>query len=512
MRYKACTRSDILFLNTLISSNAPGRPSARFEPWRSAPIIVGENKYKDEINRLGTLRFASENLQKLFRFYSDDVVSSVSGSTLKSTKSKKSVINSISEELQKVLWDLPASAYDLNCPPLLDICFGLPVIIRHNVATELSITKGQKGFVYAWHTAKGDFGQDVLDTVFVLLDNPPNNVQIEKLPPNVVPISRRKTSGYVTLPDDTKIHITRNQVDILPGFAMTAHASQGQSLDSNAVDLNTLTDHHAWYTALSRSRYAEKTLILQGFDSTKITGGASGALRREYRELELLDEITKLRFDNVLPSTVCGTTRKLLIESFLQWKGSEHLPSHIHSSIKWSKSDPYVLEQELLPSWTTMDKKNTTGHSSSKISRCSKSGSFHKPTTNTSLITSYFKQKNTDIVRSHRTSSFVELACIPVTTIWSNNSCAFDAVFPILYQGWSENVSLSYGCYSILPSIIENFEKVQSKIVSLTEVRDSYRHSLAHQEKCSRPRAFKDTPQFLGPLNSLKVPNQLQSA
>ncbi|KAJ3817833.1 hypothetical protein F5880DRAFT_1462854, partial [Lentinula raphanica] len=217
---------------------------------------------------------------------------------------------------------------------------GLPVIIRHNVATELSITKGQKGFVYAWHTAQGTFSQQVLETIFILLDNPPNNIHIDGLPLNVVPICRRKSSGYIILPDDSKIHISRNQVDILPGFAMTAHASQGQSLYSNAVDLNTLTDHHAWYTALSRSRMADRTLILQGFDSSKIVGGASGALRREYRELELLDEITLLRFNNDLSKDVCGSTRKLLIETFLQSKGTEHVPSQMHSSIKWTKDDP----------------------------------------------------------------------------------------------------------------------------------------------------------------------------
>jgi hypothetical protein len=33
-------------------------------------------------------------------------------------------------------------------------------------------------------------------------------------------------------------------------------------------------------------------LILQGFDPKVITGGCSGALRQEFRELELLDEIT----------------------------------------------------------------------------------------------------------------------------------------------------------------------------------------------------------------------------
>ncbi|KAJ3820162.1 hypothetical protein F5880DRAFT_1625316 [Lentinula raphanica] len=264
MRYKSCTKSDIQFLNSLISSNLPGHPSAKFSPWRNAPIIVGENKYKDEINRLGTLRFASETKQKLLRFFSDDIVTSSSPS-IKFAKNKKSTINAISEELQKVLWDLPTSAYDLNCPGVLDICLGLPVVIRHNVATELSITKGQKGSIYAWHIGHGTFGQNVLETIFVLLHEPPKDIQIGELPLNVVPISRRKTSGSITLPDDTKITITRNQVDILPGFAMTAHASQGQSLDSNAVDLNTLTDHHAWYTALSRSRSAAKTLILQGF-------------------------------------------------------------------------------------------------------------------------------------------------------------------------------------------------------------------------------------------------------
>ncbi|KAJ3926830.1 MAG: hypothetical protein NXY57DRAFT_904954 [Lentinula lateritia] len=68
---------------------------------------------------------------------------------------------------------------------------------------------------------------------------------------------------------------------------MTAYASQGQGLNPNAIDLNTLNDHHAIYTALSRSRTAASTVILQGFDSRLITGGASGLLRKEYRVLEL---------------------------------------------------------------------------------------------------------------------------------------------------------------------------------------------------------------------------------
>ncbi|KAH7870205.1 uncharacterized protein C8R40DRAFT_1057559, partial [Lentinula edodes] len=284
MRYKACTTDDIRFLNTLVSSPKTGRHYIGARPWRDAPIIVGENKQKDEINRLGCIRFASDTKQQLTDFYSDDCITSKSDSNkLEKTsfkRSKSSKINSISRDLQDILWDLPPSAHEYHAPAVLSICRGMPVIVRHNVATELNVTKGQRGIVYTWHASTGKFGQPVLDVLFVLLTDPPNPVQIEGLPLNVVPLTRRKSSGYLYLPDDSKIYTSRFQVDVLPGFALTAHASQGQSLEPNATDLNTFNDHHAYYTALSRSRSAKNTIILQGFDSKHITGGASGSLRK----------------------------------------------------------------------------------------------------------------------------------------------------------------------------------------------------------------------------------------
>ncbi|KAJ4463367.1 hypothetical protein C8J55DRAFT_411659, partial [Lentinula edodes] len=195
---------------------------------------------------------------------------------------KKQAKPTITKELQQHLWELPTCAHETHAPPVLSLCIGLPVIIRYNIATELSITKGQRGTVYAWHASIGSFGQCILDVLFVLLDNPPTPIHVSALPLNVVPLTRRKTKGTVTLKNDVKISVTRTQIDVLPGFSMTAHASQGQSLIPNATDLNTLGDHHAMYTALSRSRTAASTVILQGFDSRKITGGASGPLRKEY--------------------------------------------------------------------------------------------------------------------------------------------------------------------------------------------------------------------------------------
>lgn len=56
MRYKACTAEDIAFLKTRISSDL--------------------NSQKDEINQLGSERFAAETNQQLRHFFSVDMIPS----------------------------------------------------------------------------------------------------------------------------------------------------------------------------------------------------------------------------------------------------------------------------------------------------------------------------------------------------------------------------------------------------------------------------------------------------
>jgi len=57
--------------------------------------------------------------------------------------------------------------------------------------------------------------------------------------------------------------------------------------------------------------------MLQGFSSKWLVGGASNALHQEFRELELLDEITALCFADKLPNNVGdGDTRIDLIDAY----------------------------------------------------------------------------------------------------------------------------------------------------------------------------------------------------
>jgi hypothetical protein len=87
------------------------------------------------------------------------------------------------------------------------------------------ITKGQEGIVVGWQSYRAEHGKQVLDTLFVELNNPPQLVQIPGLPNNVVPIVKNTQIITCIFPSDLKESVQRQQVSVLPNFAMTAHAS-----------------------------------------------------------------------------------------------------------------------------------------------------------------------------------------------------------------------------------------------------------------------------------------------
>ncbi len=196
-----------------------------------------------------------------------------------------------------------------------------------------------------WQSKIGSRGQQILDTLFVKLKDPPTTVQINNLPENVVPIYPTTNYIQVSLPNDDRYHISRTQVEVLVNFAMTDFASQGKTRLFNIADLNNLSTHQAYYTALSCSATASGTLILQGFNTRKITGGCSGALRQEFQELELLNEIKTAKYTKKLPVTVYGETRNTLIQTFHEWKGIQYVLKYVHSAICWSKKDPLLESQ-----------------------------------------------------------------------------------------------------------------------------------------------------------------------
>ncbi|KIJ43313.1 hypothetical protein M422DRAFT_78177, partial [Sphaerobolus stellatus SS14] len=90
--------------------------------------------------------------------------------------------------------------------------------------------------------------------------------------------------------------IHRNQIEVLPNFAMTDYSSQGRTRPFNVIDLTDCHTHLSYYTCFSRSATVAGTVIM-------------------------LDEITRLRSDGTLHPSVEGELRTSLMVNYRKWRG-----------------------------------------------------------------------------------------------------------------------------------------------------------------------------------------------
>ncbi|PPR07987.1 hypothetical protein CVT24_002699 [Panaeolus cyanescens] len=316
LRFKACTEKDYNLLKSRVPKHNPSL-SLNSEPWKNVSIITARNCDKDLFNSIHAERFANEIGQQLHTFYSEDrlITSTVKGNRV-SYGSK-----SLSRGEQEALWRQPSNTSD-QIPGCLKLCLGMPVMLRYNQATELCITRGQEGRVVGWTSRPiaGHVNRNRLEVLFVELLNPPKTVKVEKLPDNVVPVTFRKDTIDARLPSDRTLHISRNQVPVLPNFGMTDYASQGKGRKINVVDIARSLSFQGVYTALSRGLSLEGTLIVRDFEKHQISGVLDGALRQEFRDLNYLDLITKMWFEGELPSHIIGETRQDTINNYRLWR------------------------------------------------------------------------------------------------------------------------------------------------------------------------------------------------
>lgn len=235
MRYKSCTPEDIAFLRTRIAGKGPNDPKLAQKRFRNVSVITARNAQRDRINELGCEQFAAENAQKLTSFYSIDQWRNPDESRGRKGRPKKPLIdpvrktNVLSPGLQNILWEQPPASSDKHVAAKLTLCVRMPVMLKHNDATECCMTKGAEATVVSWQTSKGPEGQLVLETLFVKLVNPPKTVKLPGLPDDVVPITRHTTATMCFLPNDDQISISREQMLVLLNFAMTDYSSQGRT-------------------------------------------------------------------------------------------------------------------------------------------------------------------------------------------------------------------------------------------------------------------------------------------
>lgn len=412
MRYGACTPDDIEFLRSWVAGKTKDRPKLTDPKFRNVSVITAWNSQKDRINDIGSKRFASDSGQRLITFYSVDSLTSdensQSGKGNRNSRSIKAahVRKGMTKELQEVLWTCPPNS-SAHVASTLSLCIGMPIMIRNNDATELCITKGQEATVVGWISSLGPFGQLVLDTLFLKLVNPPRDIQIENLPKNIIPMTKTTTTVCCRLPNDTMVSIKRLQVLALPNFSMTDYASQGKTREFNVVDLGKAKNCSSYYTCLSRSSDAYGTIIVQGFDSDKITKGIPGYLRQEFRELNMLDEITRLRFENKLPIDVKGHLRNPMIRAYQLWRGNADTSDEWHPALQWKSSETRILPVETDGTWDininaiTIKKNEKSSNEVLAVKQNHVPAMFNRPEKSGSHSV-HFQGENDELARAHQ--------------------------------------------------------------------------------------------------------------
>ncbi|KAJ6464410.1 hypothetical protein C8R45DRAFT_840437 [Mycena sanguinolenta] len=360
-------------------------------------------------------------------------------------------------------------------------CIGLPVIIRHNEATELCITKGQEAIVVGWQSDIGERKKPILDTLFVELVDLPKPIQIPGLPANVVALTARKDSIWCNLPDDSTIQVTRSQIPVLPNFAMTDYSSQGKTRPINVVDLNNCRTHFSFYTALSRGTSSAGTFILQGADYSKITKGINGYLRQEFRELEILNEITRLRYEGLLPPQVHGDNRPELIMAFYASNKNPFELTDVHPALR---SKPGEQPINALP--VLKGKWEMIGDERIK---------YRKAHVKSAVVAPSVGKRPVAEGSGARALKRMKVAePLPVGTVWDRNdySCAYDALFTCLYDMWDDFRPMwterlgALGLYG--KQLCTKFESVHGGKQALDTARDKIREVLTDLEPHYFPR------------------------
>jgi hypothetical protein len=422
-RYGMCTAADYQLLQTRIHGCPTSNASMSAPGFRAVSMITALNADRDAVNANGSACLNMPEAPSTTFWSADCLVGQGNGRGRKRTRTR------LRADDQKDVWALPPSNTD-HLPGVLQLRIGMPVMLKKNQLTELGLTNGAECQVAGWQSTKLH-GMACLTCLFVLLLNPAREIQIEGLPLNVVPIEPIKKTIECKMADDRVLTIERIQVPVLPNFAMTDFNSQGRTRVFNPIDLLHCRGHTAAYTCLSRAKTLAGVVILRPFPFKLISTRATQGLREEFQDLEILNHIHALRLRNALPAGVSGTGRADLIASWQHHFGLGFVPPGVDSYGSWElqhrKTNTLSQPVHAPTAWTIPSKKGA-------------SDSFNqnkKPKHAPSVAVPHTSHMTPQAVVLPNSS----LAALPRGSVWTNNSCAYDAL--VSWLCWCRRVNHS---------------------------------------------------------------------
>ncbi|CAF2131081.1 unnamed protein product [Rotaria magnacalcarata] len=250
LRIGQCNNEDYELLCKRVVSPENDIKSLREPPWNSATILVFRNEIRTNINNYCVFDEPKKYNHLPMVIVAHDRV-------------RNHEIDS--DDLRRFLLSIPDNKTE-GLPGYFPIVINMPVLITHNIATELHISNGSIGRLVRIVTHDDQNLQNnhnfshpkfptntvyITQLLYALVELPQSKLTscLTNLQPTIVPIvPQQKTikidlKPFITpaqkrlLNNKTSITISRTQLPIVPAYAMTTHKCQGKTLPYGIIDL-----------------------------------------------------------------------------------------------------------------------------------------------------------------------------------------------------------------------------------------------------------------------------------
>jgi hypothetical protein len=237
LRYGVCTKEDKALLDcyVLLSANSSADNSlTHVSNWidnlkKAAPLICYTNRQRElHIMRM-CKAFAESTGQGFYVYYSMDTIASGRG--------KGSERIQLRNLCREAAWNVRYKKAD-DLGGRLPLIPGMPVFLVKNLATELGLSNGTPGtLVGVKYRVETNQQTTWRYAISVEVDFPSyTNSRPNSPHPHRVTLEQYPVNMKYQLPGQTNEHSAqRKQIPLIPGFAYTAHNSQGRSLDAACV-------------------------------------------------------------------------------------------------------------------------------------------------------------------------------------------------------------------------------------------------------------------------------------
>lgn len=287
LRKRQCTQADVNLFNTRVvkSNENPNGIDMSLDQNQKATAIVSTNLLRQAINMQKAIANCKEN-DKL-----------ILCAALDSVKSKVIPLDTRKELLDK---DVSRLSQEGALPGYLPLYEGMPIILRRkNLSTELGITNGSQGILRKICTNICPITKLTYFTG-ALVEFPQSKVALDLLPQKYFPLESFAWNFKTTIdfnddngPVPCQVH--RTQAGFQPGFAVTGHAAQGQTLPIVLAWLH--TGGFAAYVSASRATSRHGLTIIEPVTLSDLNKPLPYDLICENRRHEVMEHNTLVRFN-----------------------------------------------------------------------------------------------------------------------------------------------------------------------------------------------------------------------